>query len=130
MLDEGVAKDRAAPFSRKHVKIWFTVTGGMILIGIVNVALGYWLYEPQGDPPQRIVPVLPALPAPPPLPEGTISLGEIPVPVMRAFAQQFPRHVPQAARKLPGDVYELTFAAPGETTSQTARFAADGAAVQ
>jgi hypothetical protein len=124
-----VAKDRAAPFSRKHAKYWFTVTGGMILIGVLNVALGYWLYEPQGDPPQRIVPVVPIIPGPPPAPEGTITLGEIPVPVMRAFAAQFPRHAPQAARKLPGDIYELTFAAPGETTSQTAKFTADGTLV-
>jgi len=48
-----VAKDRAAPFSRKHRRTWIPVTGGMILIGVVNVALGLWLYSrrPSSAPP-------------------------------------------------------------------------------
>ncbi len=57
-----MAKDRARPFSRKHRKYWIPVTGGMILIGILNVAIGYCTYssapelheriqvEPTGDP--------------------------------------------------------------------------------
>jgi hypothetical protein len=44
-----VAKDRARPFSRKHRKYWIPVTGGMILIGVINVALGYCTYDPP-DP--------------------------------------------------------------------------------
>lgn len=56
-----MAKDRAAPFSFKHKRTWLTVTGGMILIGIANVALGYWLWpdEPIDHTPERIIPVLP-----------------------------------------------------------------------
>ncbi len=34
-----MAKDRAAPFSRKHRKYWLPVTGGMVLIGFINVAI-------------------------------------------------------------------------------------------
>jgi hypothetical protein len=45
-----VSKDRAAPFSRKHRRYWLTVTGGMILIGTINVALGMCSYE---DPPAK-----------------------------------------------------------------------------
>jgi hypothetical protein len=128
VLDEGVAKDRAAPFSRKHAKYWFTVTGGMILIGLLNVGLGWWLYEPPGDPPERLIPT--QAPGPGPGSEGEIGLGEIPVPVMRSFAQNFPRRAPQAARKLGNDIYELTFAPPGSTLSEKARFRADGTLIQ
>lgn len=42
-----MAKDRSRPFSRKHRRVWIPVTGGMILIGILNLALGYCSYEPQ-----------------------------------------------------------------------------------
>jgi hypothetical protein len=49
-----VAKDRARPFSRKHRKYWIPVTGGMILIGAINVSLGYCTYDPPSAPPQRI----------------------------------------------------------------------------
>lgn len=119
-----VPKDRAAPFSRKHAKYWFTVTGGMVLIGVLNVALGYWLYEPAGDPPERIVPMKP------PVADGAIELGEIPVPVMQSFAKNFPQRAPRSARKLPGDIYELTFAPPGAATSERAQFRADGSLVR
>jgi len=50
----GVAKDRARPFSRKHRKYWIPVTGGMILIGVINVALGYCSYDPPSDVHERI----------------------------------------------------------------------------
>jgi hypothetical protein len=49
-----VSKDRARPFSRKHRRYWFTVTGGMVLIGIINVSLGYCSYDPPGEPPKKI----------------------------------------------------------------------------
>lgn len=51
----GVSKDRARPFSRKHRKYWIPVTGGMILIGIANVALGYCTYTPPSDVHEKIV---------------------------------------------------------------------------
>jgi hypothetical protein len=35
-----VSKDRAAPFSKKHRRYWIPVTGGMLLIGAINVSLG------------------------------------------------------------------------------------------
>jgi hypothetical protein len=59
-----VAKDRAAPFSKKHRRYWLTITGGMILIGALNVAIGYCAYP--GDKTvyrhtEQIIPVLPVL---------------------------------------------------------------------
>jgi hypothetical protein len=40
-----VAKDRAAPFAKKHRRYWLPVTGGMILIGVINLAIGLYLYS-------------------------------------------------------------------------------------
>ena len=60
MLDEGVSKDRARPFSRKHRRYWIPVTGGMILIGVVNVVLGYCSYTRPSDVHERIVPDVPS----------------------------------------------------------------------
>ncbi|HEY0192800.1 MAG TPA: hypothetical protein VGC42_16890 [Kofleriaceae bacterium] len=51
-----MAKDRARPFSRKHRRYWIPVTGGMILIGVVNVALGYCSYRAPSDIHERIIP--------------------------------------------------------------------------
>jgi hypothetical protein len=61
VLHRGVAKDRSAPFSRKHRRYWLPVTGGMILIGIINVAIGYWMWPDTSldRVPERIVPVVP-----------------------------------------------------------------------
>jgi hypothetical protein len=49
-----VAKDRSRPFSRKHLRYWLTVTGGMILIGAVNVALGFCIAPPPAKDPEPI----------------------------------------------------------------------------
>ncbi len=55
-----MSKDRAAPFSRKHRRYWVPVTGGMLLIGAINILLGYCSYTPpSSDPPERIELVLP-----------------------------------------------------------------------
>jgi len=50
-----VAKDRARPFSRKHLRYWMTVTGGMLLIGGINVAIGYALWPGEPKPPEPIL---------------------------------------------------------------------------
>ena len=102
-----MSKDRARPFSKKHRRYWIPVTGGMVLIGIFNVILGYCTYSAPKDP-ERI-----QLHLPPPgtpadvtehtLPDGTIeqaiSNGEIPGAVMRAYSTQFPRTIPASATK-------------------------------
>ena len=50
-----MAKDRARPFSRKHRRYWIPVLGGMVLIGVVNVIVGYCTYEPPPEqPPEQI----------------------------------------------------------------------------
>jgi hypothetical protein len=36
-------KDRARPFSRKHFRYWMTAAGGMVIIMVINVLLGFWL---------------------------------------------------------------------------------------
>jgi hypothetical protein len=54
-----VSKDRARPFSRKHRRYWIPVTGGMILIGLVNLALGYCSYTRPSDVHERIIPDVP-----------------------------------------------------------------------
>lgn len=58
-----MAKDRAAPFSKKHRRTWIPVTGGMVLIGVINVGIGIYLYRSwPGDAP-RTPPARPAAPA-------------------------------------------------------------------
>ena len=52
-----MAKDRAAPFSRKHRRYWLTVTGMMVVIGAIDLALGFGFWPHRGDedgPPQPI----------------------------------------------------------------------------
>ena len=115
-----MAKDRARPFSRKHRKYWITVTGGMLMIGLLNVAVGMCAYKPATTP-ERIIPVLPPPGTPGPSTDGTIGLAEIPAPVMRAFAVAYPRHIPAPKRLVIGGatVYELSFTVAGKTTHVT-----------
>jgi hypothetical protein len=54
-----VSKDRARPFSRKHRKYWLPVTGGMILIGIIDITLGWCSYTRPSDVHERIIPDVP-----------------------------------------------------------------------
>lgn len=49
-----MSKDRARPFSRKHRKYWLPVTGGMILIGVIDILLGYCSYSRPSDVHERI----------------------------------------------------------------------------
>jgi hypothetical protein len=44
-----VAKDRARPFSRKHKKYWLTITGGMVVIGAIDLILGFAFWPHRGD---------------------------------------------------------------------------------
>ncbi|MBA3457568.1 MAG: hypothetical protein H0T42_31090 [Deltaproteobacteria bacterium] len=114
-----MSKDRARPFSRKHRKYWIPVTGGMLLIGVMNVGIGFCAYESPPPPPEQIIPVLPPRTAPPPSTDGSIGLGAIPAVVMRAFNLAYPRHAPSAAKKLNGPdgttVYEISFTSPATT---------------
>ena len=54
-------KARAAPFSRKHRRVWLPITGGMILIGIINLSIGLYLYSsgpkdaPRHPPPNPFI---------------------------------------------------------------------------
>lgn len=54
-----MSKDRARPFSRKHRRYWIPVTGGMLLIGLVNLVLGYCSYTRPPEVHERIVPDVP-----------------------------------------------------------------------
>lgn len=94
----------------------------MILIGLINVGLGFCTYTPQGDPPERIVPVLP----PSQGSDGTIAGSQIPVEVMRSFITKYPRNAPHARRltTAEGTVYE--FAITRDTQTVRATFREDG----
>jgi len=50
-----VSKDRARPFSRKHRKYWIPVTGGMVLIGVINIIIGFCSYTRPSDVHERIL---------------------------------------------------------------------------
>jgi hypothetical protein len=103
-----VAKDRAKPFSRKHRRYWIPVTGGMIVIGVVNVAIGLCSYQESG-PPERIELVIPQRDAAVALDAaGTIGAAALPADVMRAFAIKYPRTIPTGATVVNGD-YVISF---------------------
>lgn len=55
MVHGPVAKDRARPFSRKHRRYWLTVTGGMLLIGAMNVLIGFWMWPGPERAPEPIL---------------------------------------------------------------------------
>ena len=112
-----MAKDRAAPFSRKHRRYWIPVTGGMIAIGVVNVALGLCSYRPT-PPPERMEVALDAPRAP-----GTIAASQLPAAVMRAFNLKYPRTIPSGARAA-GDTFVVMF--PAGAPHASATFRADG----
>ena len=54
-----MSKDRAAPFSRKHRRYWITITGGMLMIGAINIGIGFCTYHEPSELHQRIELVLP-----------------------------------------------------------------------
>ena len=108
-------KDRAAPFSRKHRRYWLPVTGGMLLIGAINVALGLCSYhDPVAPQPIRVD-----------LPSNDRDLGAIPTQVMRAFTTRYPRTLPTSFEARGDGTYVLvsprgraTFRADGTFVSE------------
>jgi hypothetical protein len=56
-----VVKDRSRPFSRKHRKTWLFVTGGMLLIGAINVIIGLLLWPGDPPPPEPIILDIPGI---------------------------------------------------------------------
>ena len=51
----GVVKDRSRPFARKHRATWLVVTGGMLLIGTINVVIGFLIWPGEPPPPQPLI---------------------------------------------------------------------------
>jgi hypothetical protein len=49
-----VSKDRARPFSRKHRRYWIPILGGMILIGLINLIIGFASYEEPSEKHEKI----------------------------------------------------------------------------
>ena len=68
-----VSKDRARPFSRKHRKYWLPVTGGMVLIGLVDLTLGYCSYTPPPELHERIVYDVPSVGSSAGAPAATVA---------------------------------------------------------
>ncbi len=114
-----MAKDRAAPFSKKHRKYWIPVTGGMLLIGAINVAIGVCTYD-EAPPPERIDVKVPGQETP----RGTLRAADLPPAVMRAFAMKYPHTIPAGA-SFDGGNYTVFFPAGREHTR--AVFTPDGA---
>ena len=85
-----MSKDRARPFSRKHRRYWIPVTGGMILIGVINVILGYCSYTRPSDVHERILFDVP----------GARGTGSAPVP--QAATNCAPTITARVAADMPG----------------------------
>lgn len=114
-----MSKDRAAPFSKKHRRYWIPVTGGMLVIGLVNVLIGLHSYKPPFEPARinvlRDAAIYDA--------HGTIGNAELPAEVMRAFAVKYPHIIPVGAM-VSGTTYVIQFP-PGQGHAH-ATFSADG----
>jgi hypothetical protein len=117
-----VAKDRAAPFSKKHRKYWIPVTGGMLLIAAINVGLGFYSYK-EPPTPERIELKIPGAG---PAPAGALRPSDLPAAVMRSFAVKYPHTIPAGAN-LEGGNYVVFFPVGNEHTR--AVFTPDGAFV-
>jgi hypothetical protein len=102
-----VSKDRAAPFSKKHRRYWIPVTGGMLLIGALNIGLGLYSFKAAPDPQHIELPLLHRdagrMDA-----GDTIGNADLPSDVMRAFAVKYPRIIPAGA-KVNGDYFVIAF---------------------
>lgn len=116
-----MAKDRAAPFSKKHRRYWLPVLGAMVTIGSINVGLGVCTYTRAGDP--EPIHVQPAYDAG--LPPGVMPPGKIPADVMRAFATKYPRTIPVSGEMVDGNVV-VTLPKNAPSGKQHATFRPDG----
>lgn len=119
-----MAKDRAAPFSKKHRRYWLPVTGGMILIGLVNVGIGLCSYDAPRAPDRMEVKLRDASVDAP----GTLALSQLPLPVMTAYNTRYPRTLPRGAARASDGTYRL--ALPPGGAHATVTFRADGTLVR
>lgn len=92
----------------------------MIVIGALNLAIGMCSYSPAPDVTPIQLHIPDARPFSPQDAAGTISTAELPLTVIRAFNEKYPRTVPTGAMRA-GDNFTVTFG-----TSHTATFAPDG----
>lgn len=114
-----MTKDRAAPFSRKHRRYWIPVTGGMILIGLINVALGLSSYHAPQDPARIDVGVGARDP-------DMMPPSALPTVVVRAFVARYPHTIALGATRI-GTSYVIAF--PPSSPHHHATFADNGAFV-
>jgi hypothetical protein len=117
-------KDRAAPFSKKHRRYWIPVTGGMLLIGVVNVALGMCSYKTPPTP-ERMEVIIPGHERKP----GQLKRSEIPADVMRAFAVKYPHTIPDGAMRNGAD-NTISVQFPAGSQLHAAVFTTDGTFVR
>jgi hypothetical protein len=117
-----LSKDRAAPFSKKHRRYWIPVTGGMLLIGLLNVVIGYCSYRAPAQQHEQIKLNLVKRDA---AVDGanTIAPSELPADVMRAFAVKYPRTLPTGAT-IENGTYVIDF--PPGAEKHHATFKLDG----
>jgi|HubBroStandDraft_5_1064220.scaffolds.fasta_scaffold437693_1 hypothetical protein len=114
-----VTKDRAAPFSRKHRRYWIPVTGGMVVIGLINVLLGLSSYHAPQDP-QRIDVGVGGLDP------DLIPASALPTPVVRGFVARYPHTIARGAMRS-GTGYVIVF--PPGAPHHHATFDANGSFV-
>jgi hypothetical protein len=98
-----VSKDRAAPFSRKHRRYWIPVTGTMILLGVINLSLGFCSYKAPTEPQRIELGIDAAIDG-----ANTLGASELPADVMRAFAIKYPHVLPAGAMRA-GANYIIAF---------------------
>jgi len=94
----------------------------MLLIGAINIALGFCSYK-EPPPPERIELHIPGAEPPPP---GALRASDLPPAVMRAFAVKYPHTIPAGADLVSGN-YTVLF--PAGREHKSAVFTPDGAFV-
>lgn len=114
-----MTKDRAAPFSRKHRRYWIPVTGGMIVIGLINVILGLSSYHAPKEPARMDLGVGGRDP-------DLLPPSDLPADVVRAFVARYP-HTIAAGGRQDGRLWVITF--PKGSSHHHATFTIDGAFV-